>query len=251
MNFSGAPERIRTSDPRIRNPMLYPAELPGRGKIITLIFLGLIWYLLSMSKDVHLHLIEVSKKHCKPLQKLLQNNGVLEINVPKNLPLFDCLAQTVIEQQLAYAAAETIWKRLNKAATSANQTLFLFCNQNNRATLKKIGLSGNKIKAILGARSAIENGDLNAENLSVMNYEKLHQTITSLWGFGNWSVDMIAIFYYGMTNIWSAQDLILNRGIKSLCEKSDLSPESLLELVDPYQSYLALHIWRSKDAKFD
>ncbi|SVC19404.1 uncharacterized protein METZ01_LOCUS272258, partial [marine metagenome] len=28
MNFFGAPERIRTSDPRIRNPMLYPAELP-------------------------------------------------------------------------------------------------------------------------------------------------------------------------------------------------------------------------------
>ncbi len=26
----GAPERIRTSDPRIRNPVLYPAELPGR-----------------------------------------------------------------------------------------------------------------------------------------------------------------------------------------------------------------------------
>lgn len=26
----GAPERIRTSDPQIRNPMLCPAELPGR-----------------------------------------------------------------------------------------------------------------------------------------------------------------------------------------------------------------------------
>ena len=200
-----------------------------------------------MGREIHSHLIEVSKKHCKPLQKLLQKNGVIEINVPKNFPLFDCLTQTVIEQQLAYAAAKTIWQRLNKAAASADQTLFQFCNQKNRATLKKIGLSGNKIKAILGARSAIKNGDLNADDLSVMNYEKLHKTITSLWGFGNWSVDMIAIFYYGMTNIWSDQDLILNRGIKSLCEKTDLSPEDLLQLVKPYQSYLALHIWRYKD----
>ena len=200
-----------------------------------------------MGREIHSHLIEVSKKHCKPLQKLLQKNGVIEINVPKNFPLFDCLTQTVIEQQLAYAAAKTIWQRLNKAASSADQTLFQFYNQNNRATLKKIGLSGNKIKAILGARSAIKNGDLNADDLSVMNYEKLHKTITSLWGFGNWSVDMIAIFYYGMTNIWSDQDLILNRGIKSLCEKTDLSPEDLLQLVNPYQSYLALHIWRYKD----
>ena len=227
--------------------MLYPAELPRRGKIITLIFPGLIWYLLSMGRDIHSHLIKVSKKYCKPLQELLQKNGVIEINVPKNLPLFDCLTQTVIEQQLAYAAAKTIWKRLNKTASSANQTLFQFCNQNNREALKKIGLSGNKIKAILGARSAIKNGDLNADDLSVMNYEELHKTITSLWGFGNWSVDMIAIFYYGMTNIWPDQDLILNRGIKSFCETTDLSPQDLLELVDPYQSYLALHIWRSKD----
>ena len=200
-----------------------------------------------MGRDIHSHLIEVSKKHCKPLQKILQKNGVIEINEPKNFSLFDCLTQTVIEQQLAYAAAKTIWQRLNKAASSADQTLFQFCNQKNRATLKKIGLSGNKIKAILGARSAIKNGDLNADDLSVMNYEKLHKTITSLWGFGNWSVDMIAIFYYGMTNIWSDQDLILNRGIKSLCEETDLNPEDLLQLVKPYQSYLALHIWRYKD----
>jgi len=200
-----------------------------------------------MGREIHSHLIEVSKKHCKPLQKLLQKNGVIEINVPKNFPLFDCLTQTVIEQQLAYAAAKTIWQRINKAASSADQTLFQFCNQKNRANLKKIGLSGNKIKAILGARSAIKNGDLNADDLSVMNYEKLHKTITSLWGFGNWSVDMIAIFYYGMTNIWSDQDLVLNRGIESLCEKTDLSPEDLLQLVNPYQSYLALHIWRYKD----
>ena len=200
-----------------------------------------------MGRDIHSHLIEVSKKHCKPLQKILQKNGVIEINEPKNFSLFDCLTQTVIEQQLAYAAAKTIWQRLNKAASSADQTLFQFCNQNNQSTLKKIGLSGNKIKAILGARSAIKNGDLNADDLSVMNYEKLHKTITSLWGFGNWSVDMIAIFYYGMTNIWSDQDLILNRGIKSLCEETDLNPEDLLQLVKPYQSYLALHIWRYKD----
>ena len=200
-----------------------------------------------MGREIHSHLIEVSKKHCKPLQKLLQKNGVIEINVPKNFPLFDCLTQTVIEQQLAYAAAKTIWQRLNKAASSADQTLFQFCNQKNIEVLKKIGLSGNKIRAILGARSAIKNGDLNADDLLVMNYEKLHKTITSLWGFGNWSVDMIAIFYYGMTNIWSDQDLILNRGIKSLCEKNDLSPEDLLQLVNPYQSYLALHIWRYKD----
>jgi len=31
-----------------------------------------------MSQDIHSHLIEVSEKHCKPLQKLLQKNGVID-----------------------------------------------------------------------------------------------------------------------------------------------------------------------------
>ena len=200
-----------------------------------------------MGREIHSHLIEVSKKHCKPLQNILLKNGVIEINVPKNLPLFDCLAQTVIEQQLSYTAAETIWKQLKSKASSSNQTLFQFCNQNNTEALRRIGLSRNKIKAILGAKSAIKNGTLNADDLSNMDYEKLHKSITSLWGFGNWSVDMIAIFYYGMTNIWSDKDLILNRGIKSLCEEAELNPKELLDLVNPYQSYLALHIWSYKD----
>jgi hypothetical protein len=32
LHGNGVPERIRTSDPRFRKPMLYPAELPGRGE---------------------------------------------------------------------------------------------------------------------------------------------------------------------------------------------------------------------------
>ena len=30
MKFDGAPDWIRTSDLRLRSPLLYPAELPGR-----------------------------------------------------------------------------------------------------------------------------------------------------------------------------------------------------------------------------
>ena len=58
---------------------------------------------------------------------------------------------------------------------------------------------------------------------------------------------MIAIFYLGKTDIWSEKDLILNRGIHELCKNSKLDPDTLLTLVNPYQSYLAMHIWKNKD----
>jgi len=80
-----------------------------------------------------------------------------------------------------------------------------------------------------------------------MDYQEYKKKITKLWGFGDWSAEMIAIFYLGKTNIWSEKDLILNRGIHELCDKSEINPEKLLALMNPYQSYLALHLWRDKD----
>jgi DNA-3-methyladenine glycosylase II len=80
-----------------------------------------------------------------------------------------------------------------------------------------------------------------------MNDIEFKASITGLWGFGDWSAEMIAIFYLGRTNIWSEKDLILNKGINQICEQCELTPHELLEIVDPYQSYLALHIWRYKD----
>ena len=80
-----------------------------------------------------------------------------------------------------------------------------------------------------------------------MDDETYKKTITSLWGFGDWSAEMIAIFYLGKTNIWSEKDLILNKGINQICDQCKLTPDELLKIVDPYQSYLALHIWRHKD----
>ena len=113
--------------------------------------------------------------------------------------------------------------------------------------MRNDGLSNNKIKAILGARVAVMSGDITLSKISEMDDETYKKTITSLWGFGDWSAEMIAIFYLGKTNIWSEKDLILNKGINEICDQCELTPDELLKIVDPYQSYLALHIWRHKD----
>ncbi len=119
--------------------------------------------------------------------------------------------------------------------------------EKNTTLIRGDGLSNNKIKAIFGARIAVKGGDITLSKISGMDDEAYKKTITSLWGFGDWSAEMIAIFYLGKTNIWSEKDLILNKGINQICEQCELTPNDLLEIIDPYQSYLALHIWRHKD----
>ena len=200
-----------------------------------------------MSVDIHNRLLDLANKHCKPLETIILDNGVINIQVPNNLDVFDCLAQTVVEQQLSYKAATSIWKKINNSAKELDMKLMDYLSEENTISMRNDGLSNNKIKAILGARVAVKSGDITLSKISEMDDETYKKTITSLWGFGDWSAEMIAIFYLGKTNIWSEKDLILNKGINQICDQCKLTPDELLKIVDPYQSYLALHIWRHKD----
>ena len=200
-----------------------------------------------MSIDIHNRLLDLANKHCRPLETIILDNGVINIQVPNNLDVFDCLAQTVVEQQLSYKAAKSIWEKINNSAKELDMKLMDYLSEENTISMRNDGLSNNKIKAILGARVAVKSGDITLSKISEMDDETYKKTITSLWGFGDWSAEMIAIFYLGKTNIWSEKDLILNKGINQICDQCELTPDELLKIVDPYQSYLALHIWRHKD----
>jgi DNA-3-methyladenine glycosylase II len=200
-----------------------------------------------VTDKIHNHLLKISAEHCKPLAAIIKANGVINIEIPTDIELFDCLAQTVVEQQLSYKAAKSIWNKIKTSSEGRNIKLIDYFDSKYVAHIRKDGLSENKIKAILGAKEAVNGGEITLKGLSEMNDIEFKASITGLWGFGDWSAEMIAIFYLGRTNIWSEKDLILNKGINRICEQCELTPHELLEIVDPYQSYLALHIWRYKD----
>ena len=200
-----------------------------------------------MTDKIHNHLLKISAKHCKPLESIIKANGPINIEIPADLELFDCLAQTVVEQQLSYKSAKSIWNKIKTSSEQRKIKLIDYFDTEYIANIRKDGLSKNKIKAILGAKKAVDDGEITLKRLSEMNDIEFKKSITSLWGFGDWSAEMIAIFYLGRTNIWSEKDLILNKGINQICDQCELTPDELLTLVDPYQSFLALHIWRHKD----
>ena len=200
-----------------------------------------------MSKKAHSHLIRIGDKHCSLLSKIVSQNGMISIDVPKNLDVFDCFAQTVVEQQLSYKAAKSIWRKVTASAEDLNLELIDYFDEKNFNSIRDNGLSQNKIRSIMGAKEAIRNGSISMSIIQELPYEEYKDLVKSLWGFGDWSAEMIAIFYLGRTNVWSDGDLMLRKGIEEICENSSVTPHDLVELVDPFQSYLALHIWRHKD----
>ena len=140
--------------------MLYPTELPGHTKIIALIIVSSFWYCETMSEKIHQYLLDVGRKYCNPLESIVKQNGVMHIDVPKDLDIFDCLAQTVVEQQLSYKAAKSIWNKIKNSAAENNISLIEYFKKKNTASIRNNGLSNNKLKAIMGAKQAIESGDI-------------------------------------------------------------------------------------------
>ena len=200
-----------------------------------------------MSKQAHNKLIKIGNLYVPELTRIVTQNGIISIEVPKNLDVFDCFAQTVVEQQLSYKAAKSIWSKVTDSAKKMNIKLIDYFDEKNFKLIRNNGLSQNKIRSIMGAKEAIKNGSISMNIIQELPYKEYKDLVKSLWGFGDWSAEMIAIFYLGRTNVWSDGDLMLKKGIEEICENSSITPYELVELVDPFQSYLALHIWRHKD----
>ncbi len=198
-----------------------------------------------MSKKIHRILLNKSKSHFNHIKKIIETNGILTLE-PDKEDLFIHMARLVTNQQLSTKAARTIWLRIAKDIKkhSKYKTSLNIHKLNN---LSSFGLSNNKTKAIICLKQAFLDKRIIEEKILKNSHSQIIQTVNNIWGFGDWSADMIAMFYCGLPNIWSNGDLALNKGLTILCKKENAKKEEILEYYKPHLSYLALHIWKYLD----
>jgi len=198
-----------------------------------------------MSKKIHAILLNKSKSHFNHIKKIIETNGILTLE-PDKEGLFIHMARLVINQQLSTKAARTIWLRIAKDIKKHSKYKTSL-NIHKLKNLSSFGLSKNKTKAIICLKQAFLDKQIVEEKILESTHSRITQTVNKIWGFGDWSADMIAMFYCGLPNIWSNGDLALNKGLTILCEKENTKKEEILEHYKPHLSYLALHIWKHLD----
>jgi len=201
---------------------------------------------MPQDSEIHRELIKTAKKHHPEIARLIKDNGVLSIEARDEKDLFNFLARTVTGQQLTKAAANTIWDRLIKFSSNKKSTLKKLCIKRNEAKLRACGLSKNKITALIGLHKAFENKEISKQKILKAGYEGITDMVTSLWGFGQWSADITAIFYVHHPDIWPVGDGAIARGVKMYAGDSESSID-ISEKYSPYRTYLALHIWKGLD----
>jgi DNA-3-methyladenine glycosylase II len=185
----------------------------------------------------------------KKLAKIIAAHPLCTIGRnPKPVPHFESLVESVISQQLAVKAAETIFLRVKKAA--GGRVIPTRIASLSEAQMREAGVSGAKIKAIQGLASAAINREVSFNTLhEIDSDEEIFTQLTNLWGIGPWTVDMFMMFQLGRLDIWPTGDLGVRRGwekIYSLPE--EITPKALElkgEKFRPYRSVVAWYCWRA------
>jgi DNA-3-methyladenine glycosylase II len=200
-----------------------------------------------MSRKIHGQLIESAGPFPK-VRRLFESNGVITLKKGSDEEFFDRLAKTAISQQLSTRAASTIWSRVVEFAERRKSSVEEIFIAKNEAAIRSRGISAAKFKAVCAMRDAVRDGRVDLATLRRGDYESMHETITTVWGYGPWSAEMMGIFFFGFTDVWAPKDLALRKGIEFLSDGNERKAAKILEAISPNRSYLALHIWRGIDS---
>jgi len=185
----------------------------------------------------------------KKLARIIQAHPLCTIGRgEKPITHFESLVESVISQQLAVKAADTIYLRVKKLAqgkvTPARISSIL------EKDMREAGVSGAKFRTIQGLSSAALSKEIKINSLhTIESDEEIFSQLTSLWGVGPWTVDMFMIFQLGRLDIWPTGDLGVRRGWEKIYSLTDeITPKALDakgEKFRPYRSVVAWYCWRA------
>ena len=161
---------------------------------------------------------------------------------------FESLVSSVISQQLAVKAAETIHGRLVDlchGTINAKKLIKL-----DDIALREIGVSGAKARTIKGLAGAVADKSIPIDTIDeIHDDQEIYDKLTSLWGIGRWTVEMFMMFQLGRLNVWPTGDLAVRRGWDMIHKNKEETLAKALDLkgekLHPYRSVVAWYCYQA------
>lgn len=165
---------------------------------------------------------------------------------------FEFLARSVCFQQLAGAAARTIWGRVREeVGTPFNQPAVLTTPPRR---LRGAGLSRAKLASILDLAEKTTDGTVKLRGLSRRADEEVIERLTVVRGIGRWTAEMFLIFYLLRLDVWPTGDLGVRNGYARAFGLADAPTAKELDPLGdafaPYRSVAAWYMWRVMDGPY-
>lgn len=171
---------------------------------------------------------------------------------------FLALARSILYQQLATKAAQTIYARFlalfggggedGEDGVSPDSLLALSPQQ-----LRQAGVSGRKAGYLHDLAENFRSGALSDESILEMEDEALLTALTRVKGIGVWSVHMFMMFSLHRPDVLPVGDLGVRKGVQAMHELKELPKplemEELCEKWRPYRSVGSWYMWRLMECK--
>jgi DNA-3-methyladenine glycosylase II len=199
-------------------------------------------------RDIHAHLVDIANDFAPELHGALVRLGPTEFPMRDELEFPHYLCRAISGQQISVKAAQAIW---NRVEASAGETPLLdhFCGSNTEV-LRACGLSGAKTKTIITIADTHRELGLDTAQLRAMSRDERTERLTAMWGVGQWTADMMNMFYFGEQDIWPDGDVAARKTLERLTSKRRKTVRTA-ERFKPYRSWLAIYMWRHVDAPPD
>jgi DNA-3-methyladenine glycosylase II len=175
---------------------------------------------------------------------------------PIRLPTFGdepfyYLARAIVYQQLATAAARTIHGRFVEAlGGDVTPAKVLRARE---TTLRRAGLSGNKLAALRDLAAKVRSGEVDVSDLHEQSDEEVTRRLTLVRGIGPWTAHMYLMFRMRRPDVWPVGDLGVRSGfarIHALGGPPTLKElEPLGEAYRPWRSAAAWYCWRALETE--
>jgi DNA-3-methyladenine glycosylase II len=163
---------------------------------------------------------------------------------------FAALASSICSQQLAGAAARTIWGRVQLAVGTPFTAEAVLATSDE--ALRAAGLSGSKVRAVRDLAAHVADGRVDVRRLGRLDDDAVVASLVPVRGVGRWTAEMFCIFALHRLDVWPVTDLGVRHGHAAAYDLPELlAPADLAatgESFRPFRSVAAWYFWRESDA---
>ena len=156
---------------------------------------------------------------------------------------FETLVGAIVAQQISAAAARTIHRRIwaltrGKAPTPSDLL------RRREATLRRAGLSRQKIGYLRDLSCRIESGELDLEALGSMDNDAVRAALTAVKGIGDWTADMHLIFTLNRPDVFAPGDAAVLAAMRDLYGlPDDADRAEYTRISDRWRPFRSIGVW--------
>ena len=157
--------------------------------------------------------------------------------------LFSSVVHHIIGQQISTKAQATVWQRMREALGEVNAESILTAGV---PQLQSLGMTFRKAEYITDFAEKVQSGAFDLDAVEKMTDAEAIQALSTLKGIGVWTAEMILLFCMQRPNIFSYDDLAIQRGLRMVYHHRRIDRklfEKYRRRFSPYCSVASLYLW--------